>query len=100
MIRIDRVAISRAVVTWALSGRPEALRKTVLLIPSSRARCVIMRAKFDSVPPNASPTTTATSLAERTTRALIASSTVILLPADSHSFEAGMEAAWEDTGSD
>ena len=49
-------------------------------MPISCALCVISAAKFDSVPPIFSATATATSLAERVTIALIASSTLIDSP--------------------
>ena len=65
--------MSRAVVTWPGSGRPEALWKTVRDMPSARALAVILAAKASSEPPRYSPMATAMSLAERVTTARIAS---------------------------
>ncbi|GAV36117.1 hypothetical protein ROTAS13_03802 [Roseomonas sp. TAS13] len=91
--------MSRAVVTWRGSGRPEALRKTVLVIPIWRARSVISRAKRASLPsPRNSPTAEAASLADLVTRARIASRTVMVEPGFSQSLEGGREAACRDTG--
>jgi hypothetical protein len=72
------MAMSRAVVTCSLFGRPDALRKVVFFMPSSRAFCVIRCAKFDSVPAMFSATATATSFADSVTRALTASATRIV----------------------
>lgn len=58
--------MSRAVVTWRPSGRPEALTKTVRLMPSWRALAVIIRAKPLSEPASFSPMAEAASLADLT----------------------------------
>ncbi|RWQ27861.1 MAG: D-alanyl-D-alanine carboxypeptidase, partial [Mesorhizobium sp.] len=49
-------AMSRAVVCWTPSGRPEALRKTVLRMPIWRALAVIIAANASSLPPRYSAT--------------------------------------------
>ncbi len=64
--------MSRAVESWRRFGRPEALRNVVRLMPRSRARWVIIRANLNSLPPIASATTVATSLADLVTRARMA----------------------------
>ncbi|MNU05472.1 hypothetical protein D3C86_2054170 [compost metagenome] len=58
--------MSRAVVTCLLAGRPDALMKTVRLMPSWRALAVIFLAKFCSEPPSFSLIAAAASLADRT----------------------------------
>ena len=68
--------MSRAVVRWRASGKPLALAKRVSLMPSSRARDVMFAAKRASEPPRRSATSVATSLADWTTRARMAWSTV------------------------
>ena len=85
--------MSRAVVFCSRSGRPEALRNTVSFMPSRRACRVIVSAKASSLPPSASATTLATSLADRTMMAWIAVSTVRLSPGESPRLVAGMLAA-------
>ena len=90
--------MSRAVVTWSRSGRPEALRKVVRVMPSARAFRVIIWAKRSSLPPpRCSPSAAAASLADLVTRARIASSTVSVMPAARPSREGGMEAASAET---
>ncbi len=92
--------MSRAVVTWSGSGRPEALRKVVRVMPRARARSVIIWPNRASEPPaRYSPTTAAASLADFVTRARIACSTVRLDPGARPSFEGGRAAASADTGS-
>ena len=66
-------------------------------MPSARALLVIFWANLTSVPPNASATTTAISLADLTTKALIASSTRIVEPAPGPSFDGGCPAARLET---
>ena len=85
--------MSRAVVIISGSGRPEALRKVVRVIPSERARCVIARAKLSSSPARASATAAAMSLAERVMSERMALSVERLPPAGMPSLEGGREAA-------
>ena len=59
---------------------------------------VIMRAKFVSSPPSASPITTATSFADLVTMALIAVSTRMLSPGLRPSLDGACAAACADTG--
>ena len=73
--------MSRAVVIWPGSGRPEALRKVVERMPIWRALAVIIAAKLSSVPPRYSAIATATSLADLVTTARIAVSTSMLVAA-------------------
>ena len=73
--------MSRAVVIWALSGRPWAFLNVVLFIPSFRAYEVISFANSFSVPDIFSATTVATSFADLTINAITASSTLMLVPA-------------------
>ena len=73
-------AISIAVVTCLELYKPEALVKWVLYMPSCRAFLVINCAKFFSVPPNFSASTTAESFAETTTRLSTKDFTEILSP--------------------
>jgi len=61
-------------------------------MPSSRALFVIMIAKSSSVPARKAPIAEATSLAERVTSARIASSTLMVWPGRSPSFDGGMPA--------
>ena len=91
-----RRAISRAVDICRRLGRPEALRKVVRLMPRSWARCVIIRANLNSLPPIVSATVVATSLADFVTRARIASRTVIRSPRRNPNFDAGWPAARRD----
>ena len=79
--------MSRAVVTWPGFGRPDALRKVVFVMPMLRAVRVMRWAKALSVPPRFSAIAVATSLADLTTMARIAVSTVMLSPALTPSFE-------------
>ena len=79
--------MSRAVVTWASSGRPEALRKTVAVMPSWRAFRVISPAKRSSLPAMCSATAMATSLALLVIRILTASRRVISSPSARSSLE-------------
>ena len=72
--------MSRAVETWRLSGRPEALTKRVFCMPSSSARRVIIAAKRASDPPSFSARATAMSLADLMASACIACSTVKVSP--------------------
>jgi hypothetical protein len=67
-------------------------------MPSARALRVICRAKFSSLPPIASATTTAASFADLVTIALMASSTAMLWPALSSSLVGDCTAACADTG--
>ena len=89
--------MSRAVVTWAGSGRPEALRNTVLVMPSSSAVLVMRAAKADSDTARFSLTAAATSLADLVTTALMASSTVMVLSGLRPSFDGAMAAARFET---
>jgi hypothetical protein len=89
--------MSRAVVTWPGSGRPEALRKTVDRIPSERAVRVMRSANAASVPAMFSATTAATSLADLTQSAPTASATVRVDPALAPSFDGGWAAAAGET---
>ena len=89
--------MSRAVVTWLRSGRPEALRKVVRFIPSARARVVIFSANRPSLPPRRSATTVAASLADLVISARIAWRTVIVSPGFSPSRDGGREAATAET---
>ena len=90
--------MSRAVVTWSRSGRPEALRKVVRVIPSARAFMVIIWAKRSSEPPpRYSPSAAAASLADLVTRARIASSTVRVMPEVRPRRDGGMDAALPET---
>ena len=66
-------------------------------MPIERALSVMRRAKLYSVPPMASATTTATSLADLVTSARIASRTLIVLPGFRPSFEGAWEAACLET---
>ena len=84
---------------WPELGSPEALRKVVRVMPSWRALRVIRLAKRDSLPPNPSPRTTATSFADLMTIAWIASSTRMEEPARRPSRVGGMLAARADTRS-
>ena len=88
--------MSRAVVIWLGLGRPEALAKVVRLMPIERAVRVMRLAKADSLPPRFSATAAATSLADFTTRARMAVSTVKVLPGLTPSLEGDMEAARAD----
>ena len=82
MVARARMARSRAEeICWPSGGRPEALTKLVERIPSSRARRVISWAKRCSLPPIRSAIATATSLAEWTVMAGIASATLRVSPA-------------------
>ena len=73
--------MSRALeICWPSGGRPEALTKEVSVMPSSRARSVISRANAGSLPPSRSAMATATSLAECTVMAGMASATVSVSP--------------------
>ena len=65
--------MSRAVVTCSGSGRPEALRNSVAVMPSSRALRVMSSANRSSLPAMCSATATATSLADLMISALMAS---------------------------
>ncbi len=85
--------MSRAVVTCSQSGRPEALRKVVRVMPIWRARWVMTRAKLPSEPARCSATAAATSLAERVTRARIALSALIAPPGGTPSLDGGRDAA-------
>src|ERR1700710_1253266 len=58
------MAMSRAVESWRLSGRPDAFTKWVFCMPSSWARSVISAAKRLSVPASFSAMATAMSLAD------------------------------------
>ena len=89
--------MSRAVLRCLRFGRPDALRNVVRDMPSAWAFLVIIRANSTSVPPSASATTTAISLADLTTSALIASSTSIVEPAGRPSFDGGWPAARFET---
>ena len=89
--------MSRAVVTWPGLGRPEALRKVVRDMPMLRAVRVMRWAKALSLPPMFSATAVATSLADFTTMALMAVSTVIVSPAFTPSFEGATLVARADT---
>ena len=90
--------MSLAVLSCFEFGRPEALRNTVRVMPSSLALRVIIWANLLSLPPSASAMTTATSLADLVTRARIASLTAMLEPRLSRSLEGGIEAARLETG--
>ena len=79
------------------SGSPEALRNTVRVMPSLRAVRVIAIANRSSLPPSASASTVAASLAERVTRPMMASSTGIVSPARRPSLVGGMPAARLET---
>ena len=89
--------MSRAVLRCFRFGKPDALRKVVRDMPSALAFLDIFLANSTSVPPNASATTTAISLADLTTSALIASSTRIVEPARSPSLEGDCPAARFET---
>ncbi len=91
--------MSRAVVICSSFGRPEALRKTVLVMPSRRAVSLITRAKFSSVPPRFSAMVVAASLADWVTRALAASLTLMVAPAFRPSLVGAWLAAWGVTRS-
>ena len=93
-----RIVRSRAVVTCSGFGRPDALRKTVFLMPSACALRVIRRAKVTSSPAMASATAAAMSLADFVMRAPMAFSTVIVDPGRSPTFVGGMEAACAEIG--
>ena len=82
--------MSRAVVTCSSLGRPEALRNSVDIMPSSCAFLVITLAKFCSVPARFSAMVTAASLAERVTRALTASAARMVAPG----FRLSLVGAW------
>ena len=88
--------MSRAVVTWPEFGRPEAFRKVERDMPMLRAVLVMRWAKAFSEPPRFSATAAATSLADLTTRARIAVSTVMLWPAFTPSLEGAMPVARAD----
>jgi hypothetical protein len=85
--------MSRAVLRWRASGSPDALRKTVEVMPSWRALAVIIAAKRSSVPPRNSATAVATSLADLVAKARIAVSTGRDCPALRPSLEGGRLAA-------
>ncbi len=85
--------MSRALVSWRLSGSPEALTNCVLVMPSSWARSVIRAANLGSLPPIRSARATAMSLADFTATARMASSTVMVWPAERPSFDGAIEAA-------
>ncbi len=88
--------MSRALISWRGSGRPDALAKWVWVMPSSCARRVIRVAKRGSLPPSFSARATAMSLADLTAMARIASSTVIMPPAGMPSLlGAWLAACWE-----
>ena len=89
--------MSRAVLNWARLGSPEAFLNVVYFIPSARARLVIITANFRSVPPSASASTVATSLADFVASALIAVSTVIVSPRRSPSFDGERPSATRET---
>ena len=87
--------MSRAVVICSPSGgRPEAFTKVVEVMPSSRARAVISWANCPSVPPSRSAMATATSLAEWTVMAGMASATVSVSPGWVETLEGIIEKAW------
>ena len=90
--------MSRAVVRWSGSGRPEALRNTVPVMPSWRARAVICAANCSSVPPRNSATATATSLPDLTASDRIALSASIVWPALMPILDGGWRDAFADTG--
>ena len=77
--------MSRAVVNWCGSGKPDALRKVVSFIPRRSAARFIIVANLASVPPTASASTTAASLADSVTSARIACFTDMLSPVRSPS---------------
>ena len=72
--------------------------KVVRLIPSARARKVIIWANRSSDPPSISPSAAAASLADLVTSPRIASSTVIRVPGVMPSLEGCIDAARADTG--
>ena len=67
-------------------------------MPHERALAVINSAKWPSVPPRASEIATATSLADNTTTALMASSTGMVEPGRRKSFVGAWTAACPETG--
>ena len=85
--------MSRAVVIWPESGRPDALRKVVERMPIWRALAVIMAAKLSSLPPRYSAIAAATSFADLVTTARIAVSTSTLPPRLKPIFVGGRERA-------
>ncbi|CAH0310451.1 hypothetical protein ROS9278_04910 [Roseomonas sp. CECT 9278] len=85
--------MSRAVVVLSGSGRPEALRKVVRVMPMARARMVISWPKRSSLPARCSPTAAATSFALFVTSARIACSTDSVAPTGRPSFDGGRDAA-------
>ena len=85
--------MSRAVVTWPESGRPDALRNVVPRMPSARAFCVMSSAKWASDPPTASARAIAMSFADLVINALIASMTAICSPGSRSSLVGCAEAA-------
>ena len=89
--------MSRAVVTCERSGRPDALRNLVRVMPSCFAVRVMRCANAFWLPPMLSATTTATSLADLVTSALMALSTVIQDPALRPSLEGCCLEAYFDT---
>ncbi len=89
--------MSRAVVSCSSLGRPEALRKVVFFMPRLRAVWVITRPKFSSVPARFSAMTAAASLADLVTRALMASSTLMVEPGFRPSLVGAWAAAWAVT---
>ena len=91
-------ARSRAVVHWSGSGRPDALVKVVLLMPSARARNVIIWANRSSVPPSSSASAAAASLADLVIRPRMACSTHSRLAGTSPSLVGAIEAEWPETG--
>ncbi len=79
--------MSRAVVTCSGFGQPEALRKTVLVMPSWRAFSVIMSAKAASLPAIPSATTMVASLPDCTMMPRIKSSIRTRLPTRTNIFD-------------
>ena len=85
--------MSRAVVTWSSSGRPEAFWKTVCVMPSWRALAVIICANLVSLPAMWSAMATATSLADFVISTLMASIRAIFSPGSKSSLEGATAAA-------
>ena len=90
---IPRRAISRAVLSCAWLGRPEAFLKIVRFMPIALALRVIFFAKLRSFPPRCSETTVATSFADFVTKARMAFSTVMVWPGFRYNFEGDLLAA-------
>src|SRR3990170_7255150 len=91
------VEMSRAVVTCAGLGRPDAFLNVDFDMPMARAVRVILAAKLASVPSRFSPMAVAISLADLVTRTLMASSTEMVAPGINPSFVGCMLAAHFDT---